>query len=330
MSLIKKLSIIFVLALLPAIASADAADSKLLAEGHVDDAIASLQRKIGNSPNDAASFNLLCRAHYSLSDWDKSVSECEKAVALDPGNAQYHLWLGRSYGEKAERAGLLAAVRLAKKVRNEFETAVQLNPNDVEARVDLAEFYMEAPAIMGGGRDKAEAQAQQLAYADPVKAGWLRGRLAEKDKDSASAENEYRAAIQASHGAAGAWLNLASFYRRVSSFDAMENAIAHASSAPMNQPQVLIECAQMLLRSNRNLPEATELLRRYLASSSTVEAAPAFQAHYLLGTALEQQGNKPAAVLEYRVSLSMARSFTLAQSALDRLNSQVASVVNIN
>ena len=96
----------------------------------------------------------------------------------------------------------------------------------------------------------------------------------------------------------------------------------------MKQPEVLIECAQMLLSSNRNLPEATELLRRYLNSSPTVEAAPAFQAHYLLGTVLEQQGDKPAAALEYRASLSLARSFTLAQSALDRLNSQVAEVGN--
>ena len=328
MSLIRKLSIIFVLALLPAISAADAADSKLLAEGHVDDAIASLQHKVSRAPNDADSFNLLCRAYYSLSDWDKSVSGCEKAVELDPGNAQYHLWLGRSYGEKAEHSGLLTAAKLAKKVREEFETAVRLDPNNVEARADLAEFYMEAPVIMGGGRDKAEAQAQQLAIADPVKAGWLRGQLAEKYKDQTSAENEYRTAIQTSHGAAGAWLNLASFYRRVSRFDAMEDAIAHASSAPIGQPQVLIECAQMLLRSNRNLPEATELLRRYLTSTPNVEAAPAFQAHYLLGTALEEQGEKPAAALEYRAALSLARSFTLAQSALDRLNSQVAQIGN--
>jgi len=328
MSLIRKLSIIFVLALLPAMAAADAADSKLLAEGRVDEAIASLQHKISRSPNDADSFNLLCRAYYSLSDWDKSVPDCEKAVALDPGNAQYHLWLGRSYGEKAEHSGLLAAAKLAKKVRNEFETAVRLDPNDAEARADLAEFYMEAPAIMGGGRDKAEAQAQQLAIADPIKAGWLKGQLAEKYRDRAAAENEYRTAIQTSHGAAGAWLNLASFYRRVSRLDAMEDAIRHASSAPMNQPEVLIECAQMLLRSNRNLPEATELLRRYLTSTPNVEAAPAFQAHYLLGTALEQQGNKPAAALEYRASLSLARSFALAQSALDRLNGQVAQMGN--
>ena len=323
---VKRLSIIFLLAFLPSPSAADSADSKLLAEGRVNDAIASLQHRISNAANDAESYNLLCRAYFTLSDWDKGVAACEKAVSLQPENAQYHLWLGRLYGEKADHSHFLSAASLAKKVHSEFETAVRLNPNSAEARTDLAEFYLEAPGIVGGGRDKAEAQAQKLAAMDPVKAGWVKGRLAEKNKDMASAEKEYRGAIEASHGASLAWLNLAFFYRHTARQGPMEDAIRHASSAPMNQPEVLMECAEMLLRSKHDLPQATQLLRRYL--SSTVEAAPAFKAHYLLGTALEQQGDKHAAAEEYRASLSLAKSFALAQTALDRLNGQVADVVN--
>jgi len=326
----KKISILLLLALLPCSSAADSADSKLLAEGRVDDAIASLQRRISSAANDAESYNLLCRAYFTLSEWDKGISSCEQAVSLAPENAQYHLWLGRIYGEKADHAGFWSAAGMAKRVRTEFETAVRLNPNSAEARTDLAEFYLEAPGIVGGGRDKAEAQAQKLATMDPVKAGWVKGRLAEKKKDLVSAENEYRAAIEASHGAGLAWLNLAFFYRHAERLDPMEDAIRHASAAPMNQPEVLMEGAEMLLRSKRDLPQATQLLRRYLSSGPTVEAAPAFKAHYLLGTALEQQGDKPAAAHEYRESLSLARSFTLAQNALDRLNRQVAGIANPN
>src|SRR5579864_6486570 len=186
----KKLSIIFLFALLPSLSAADSADSKLLAEGRVDDAIASLQRRISNAPN-AESYNLLCRAYFTLGDWDKGIAACEKAVSLQPENSQYHLWLGRVYGEKADHSHFLSAAGLAKKVRSEFETAVRLNPNSAEARTDLAEFYLEAPGIVGGGRDKAKAQAQELVKMDPVKAGWVKGRLAEKNKDLVSAENEY-------------------------------------------------------------------------------------------------------------------------------------------
>ena len=327
---IKKLSIIFLLTLLPSLCAADQADSKLLAEGRVDDAVVSLQSRISGAPKDAESYNLLCRAYFALADWDKGIPACEKAVSLEPDKSQYHLWLGRVYGEKADHSGFVTAAGLAKKVRSEFETAVRLNPNNVEARTDLAEFYLEAPGIVGGGRDKAEAQAQTIAALDPVRAGWVKARLAEKNKDLVTAENEYRAAIAASHGSALAWRNLAYFYRQTGRLDAMEDAIRHASAAPMDQPEVLMECANMLLHTKRNLPQATQLLRRYLSSSLTVEAAPAFKAHYLLGMALEEQGNKAAAAQEYRASLALAKSYTLAQTALDRLNGQVADVVNPN
>ncbi len=119
------------------------------------------------SPSDAESSNLLCRAYYALDDWDRAESSCKKAVALDPDNSRFHLWLGRVYGEKASRANFLSAARLATKVRGEFERAVQLNPKDVEARLDLAEFYLAAPGVMGGGEQKAREQARYIAAVNP-------------------------------------------------------------------------------------------------------------------------------------------------------------------
>jgi TolA-binding protein len=88
----------------------------------------------------------------------------------------------------------------------------------------------------------------------------------------------------------------------------------------MDQPEVLVDAAETLIRAGRNLPGAIELLRRYLGSSTTVEEAPAFKAHYLLGTLLEKQGDKQAAANEYRAALSMAKDFSQAQDALSRLN----------
>jgi len=302
--------------------AAEPAD-KLLAAGRVDDAIHSLQTTIASTPNSAASYNLLCRAYFSLANWDEAITAGEKAVSLDPNNSLYHLWLGRAYGEKADHVNFLSATGLAKKLRNEFETAVRLDPNNVAARTDLAEFYLEAPGVIGGGTDKATAQAQQLMPLDVVKAHWVIGRIAEKKKDEVTAENEYRKAIQAGNGRSDAWLNLALFYRHTGHIEAMEEAIEHIRSAPPGQPNVMMEAAQLLIRTGRNTAAAIDLLQRYL-SSSTVEEAPAFKAHYLLGTLLEQKGDKQAAVQEYRTSLSLARDFSLAQSALDRLNSTPA------
>jgi len=296
------------------LAAADDTAPALLAAGRVDDAITTLRSKINATPSDAEAYNLLCRAYFSMGNWDRGISACEKAIALAPNNSRYHMWLGRIYGEKANVVIFFKAASLAGKVRNEFEAAVRLDPNNVDARSDLGEFYLEAPGIVGGGRDKAEAQAQALA------AHYLFGRLAEKKKDPAAAEKEYRAAIEASHGSALTWFNLALFFRHQQRWDDMEGAIQQAVSAQMDRPEIIMESGEVLLRSGRNFPAAVQYLRRYLALTSKAEEAPAFKAHYLLGTALEKQGDKQAAAQEYRAALSLAKDFSSAQEALDRLN----------
>jgi len=304
------------------LAAADSSAEQLLAAGRVDDAMLLLQNKIDHTPSDGESYNLLCRAHLALNSWDAGIAACQKAVSLEPDNSFYHLWLGRAYGGKADHVSFFSAAGLAKKVRAEFEAAVRLNPRNQEARADLADFYIEAPGVVGGGKDKAEAEAQELGALDPAQGNLVRARLAEKSGNLELAEQEYRQAVQVSGGRPGTWLNLAQFYRRRGRLTDMQDAIQHAVAAPASQ-HVLVPAAEALIRTKRDLPMAADLLRRYLASE-TVEDAPAFKAHYILGTLLQAQGNKKAAAREYRAALSLAKNFTAARNALNHLDGEVA------
>ncbi len=67
---------------------------------------------------DAASLNLLSRAYYAIEHWDDAVTNGEKAVSLSSGNATYHWWLGREYGEKAASVNPLSAASLARKTKS--------------------------------------------------------------------------------------------------------------------------------------------------------------------------------------------------------------------
>jgi Flp pilus assembly protein TadD len=227
------------------------------------------------------------------------------------------LWLGRIYGEKADRAGFLKAAGLAKKVRTEFERAVEFDPNSWEAHTDLGEFYLEAPGIVGGGQDKARAQADLLLPLNPGMAHWVRARIAQKNKDADAAEQEYRIAIDVSNGGARAWVNLAGFYRHTNRLDEMDRALLTMESRPLDRPAALMDAAGMLFRTGRSYPLAIRLVRRYLASP-TVEEWPAFKAHNLLGELLEKQGDRPAAAAEFRSALALAHTFSRAQQGLQR------------
>jgi cytochrome c-type biogenesis protein CcmH/NrfG len=298
-------------------AAADSA-KEMLAAGRIDEAITALNGRLSSAPTDAESSNLLCRSYFALEEWDRAESACKRAVALDPNNSRFHLWLGRVYGEKADRASFVSATSLAGKTRNEFQRAVQLDPNDADARLDLAEYYFEAPGIVGGGQDKAREQAKLIGKINAAKEHWVYGRIAEKNKDWSTAEREYRQMVESGKGDAEGWLNLGFFYRNRKRYSDMEQAFAKMNQAPMPHREVLVEAANSLLRTDRSLPFAIELLRRYFAEGP-VEERPAFKAHYLLGQLLEKQGEKASAAEQYRASLALARNFGLAKQALNRV-----------
>jgi len=307
-------------ALFAAVASAadPASPAELLSAGRVDDALRVLKDQVHAAP-DAQAYNLLTRTYFYMGRWDDAAAAAERAIALEPGRSEYQLWLARAVGEKAAHSSFVTAVRMVPKIRGAFERAVQLNGSNSEARTDLAEFYMEAPAFLGGGRDKALAQADALAALDAAASHWVRARLAERAKQFETAEQEYRAAVTSSPHKGERWLDLAAFYRSRGRLDRMESTVNQAVSDDAGPSTVPYEAAMLLCLGGRNFPGAVALLQKYIAGGSQAESAPAYQAHYLLGQIFEKQGNVRAATEEYRASIALARDFDKARSALQRL-----------
>ena len=310
------------LCLLPGVAGGETASGvpsshELLSSGHVDDAIQILEGRVHQPVADAESYNLLCRAYFMLEEWDRGIAACERARDIDPQKGTYHLWLGRIYGEKADHVSFISAAPMARKVRESFERAVQLDPQSWEARTDLAEFYLEAPGLVGGGKDKAHQQAEVIAKLHPAMAHWVEGRIAEKNDDAVTAEREYRAAIAASHSGTRSWLDLAAFMRRNHQRAEMEEALRTLEKSPVDRAESLMDAASLLFQTGRDLPMAVRLLRRYL--DAPVEEGPAFKAHDLLGRILEKQGDRQGAAEEFRNALALAHSYGKAKEDLRRV-----------
>ena len=289
----------------------------LLATGHVDEALHTLELQIRQTPNDAASYLLLCRAYFMMEDWDRGIANCERARDLEPQNSLHYLWLGRAYGEKADRTNFFTAAGLAKKVRGAFERAVELDPTDWEARADLGEFYLEAPGIVGGGKDKAREQANALMPLKPSKAHWLLGRIAEKDKNLIDAERQFCAGIDATHGTR-AWVELAIFFRHTNRLDEMEKALRELENATVDDHLALMDGASLMVRTGRDPKLGIRLLERYF-SVGTVEEGPAFRAHEFWGQLLERQGDRRGAAQEYHAALALFHNYRRAQEGLKRV-----------
>jgi tetratricopeptide (TPR) repeat protein len=284
-----------------------------LTSGKADDAISLLGSSLAANPEDAEAHNLLCRVYYQEERWDDAIHECEIAVRLKPTDGSYHLWLGRAYGEKADSIHSIKAYGLAKKVRDEFERAVQLDGENVDALSDLGEFYIAAPGIVGGGKKKAQNVAQELDHYAPAQAHQLKGRLAEKDKNYPLAESEFKQAVDASSQSADAWMALASFYSRRHQTEPMLAALhagidADAKAARPHGP-ALVEGAGLLTRNNLDLPLAIQFLQQYLASPNKSADSPAFQVSANLGRLLAQQGDQEGGRQQLQAAAALARAY---------------------
>jgi Flp pilus assembly protein TadD len=281
--------------------------------GRADDAISRLSSSLAANPGDAEAHNLLCRVYYQEQRWDNAIHECEIAARLMPLNSGYHLWLGRAYGEKADSIHSIKAYGLAKKVRDEFERAVQLDNASVDALSDLGEFYTAAPEIVGGGKKKAEGVVQALEQYGPPQSHQLKGRLAEKDKKYILAETEFKAAVEASNQSPDAWMALASFYSRRHQSDLMLQAVragvdADAKAAKPHGP-ALVDGAAILSHDNLEPQLAIQLLELYLASPNKSADSPAFQVHAQLSRLLAQQGDQQGAQHQIEEATALAREY---------------------
>lgn len=286
--------------------------NQALQAGEADRALGLIHSLSQDGAGIAEAQNLECRVRYALQQWNTAAQECEEAVRLDGQNSNYHLWLGRALGEKADRASFMSAFSLAKRVRSEFETAVQLNPRNGVALADLGDFYQQAPGIVGGGMDKAEEIAARLDKVNSASAHQLRARMAESRKDYTTAENEFKQAIAASAHPADDWSTLASFYRRRqrwNDLDAAMRSCVSAAERDKGSGVALYDGAGVLIAANRNPELAAKMLADYLAGSSKSEEAPAFEAHVRLARLKKQLGDTAGAQREKSAALALAHDY---------------------
>jgi len=277
--------VLFLIAL-PALFGQDSAKIGDLSEAehlysHTDyRASLTLLREGGGSSGKA--YALAGQDYYMLGNFKKASQAFERALAAEPANSEYALWLGRSYGRRAETASPLFAPKYAGKARTCFEKAVALDPNSEDALSDLFSYYLEAPGFLGGGYKKAEQIANRIAQLDPSQGHVAQAELAEKRKEFDTAEEELRWAVQVAPTKVGRLLDLAQYLARRGQIAESEAAFDQAAKIAPNSPRVDFARAQLYIEQHRNLAQAKALLNKYLQSNLTSNDPSRAQAEKLL------------------------------------------------
>jgi tetratricopeptide (TPR) repeat protein len=231
---------------------------------------------------DAPVLELIGKDYFEQGEFKKATEYLGKALAADPNNSDYTLWLGRAYGRRAETASPFTAPLNASKARQYFERAVELNPRNMEAMSDLFEYYMEAPGFMGGGLDKAALLAKRMGEIEPAEGQVALARLAERRNELPAAEQHLQRAAEMAPGQVGRLIELARFFGKQGRYQESEQAFRKAEKVAPNNARLMYARAHLYVEEGRNLDTARLLLQRYMQAQLTPDDPPRADAEKLM------------------------------------------------
>jgi tetratricopeptide (TPR) repeat protein len=307
------------------------------------------------NPNDADAAYQLSRIRLARGDADGALAPAEKAAALQPKNAAYRTQVALAVGRQAQQASVFRQIGLGRRVKREAEAALALDPNHLGALDLLMNFYLEAPAIIGGDKTQAKAMLAKIKSISPADGLLTDADQAAEAKQFNRVGELYRAAVNANPAHAVARRALTNYLLapetrnlaeaetqarelvkiapdRADSYAALAFAqaalkklvdldatlLAAAAKVPENLYPGY-RAANGLLAAETDLPRAEKHLRQYLAQAIEIGFPSHAAAHWRLGLVLEKQGRTAEAIAALKQAVAADPKLDPAKADLRRL-----------
>ena len=305
-------------------ASAVANDSleeavSLFEQGLLGEAQASFERLQLTDPQRADTYYYLGLIQQSRGEYMQAADFFEEAVSRDVQRSKYYQGLGEAYGSAAQNVSFLKQMRLAGKIRDAFERAVELDGDNIEARSGLITYYLNAPSIAGGGDDKAMEQAREIGKRDTYRGHLSLASIYQSQQDEPAAMREYRAAIAISPDEMSAYLALGIYLTNQERFDEAMQTYDSALQKNMNDMGVIYQVGRTASISGLYLERGVAAFSRYLDYTPKPDEPGLDWANYRLGLVYQHQGKFEQARNHFQQALMLNADHPEAKKALKKL-----------
>lgn len=279
-------------------------------------ALGALQAVVKAEPRNVEALRLLGIAQLRAGDPAAAVDSLERATRLEPGRAELFHLLGQAYGSNINNVGTLSKLSYAGKIRGSFQKAVELDPDLIDARSALVQYYLQAPGIAGGSVAKAQAEAVEIARRNPGRGHMARAQLLASEGKHDDAIAAYAAAVVALPEYAPAWMSHGLALHQAGRVDEALDAFEAMQRELPEAGQGWYQFGRLALLGEKRLAEGEAALRHYLTLPRAAGLPEPKYAHLRLGQILSKRGQAEAARAEIGRALALDRDFAEARKAL--------------
>jgi len=238
-------------------------------------------------------------------EYDRAIKAFKRSTELARDSEGYR-WLGHAYVEKLQRSNIFKKKGLAGKAKKCFLEAVAIDPANIEAREAMAGFYMEAPGIVGGSREKSWEQVEAIMALDETAGHSARVDYYMKYEEWENAEVELDALIALSPEDATLWFRLGRLYQDTEKYERALEMFEKSWATDPEYINALYQIGRTTVIGDREYAKGEAAFREYFTKSPDETVAPSISsAHWRMGMLYELQGQYDEAKQEYKTALEL-------------------------
>jgi tetratricopeptide (TPR) repeat protein len=272
-----------------------------------------------NSPDYAESLYYLGRISAGRNKLQDSQNYLEKAVKQAPNRADFHLFLGMVYSQRAMQSNPVSQALLAGKIRSTFLKVAELDQSNVQARWILLGFYLRAPRAMGGDVNKARTMANELRRINPSEGSRAWGMIYQTENKNEEAERSYKKALELAPDSINNYLMLGSFYQTTEGFRQAFHVYESALERFPGNRNILFQIGRTSSISGDYPEKGLLALRSYLEAAPDRTSPSLAAAWYHMGQIEEKRGKNAEAKRNYQQALALNPDHKPSREALANL-----------